>query len=755
MSTTMSQPKVDAKAIFLAALECEGPETLTRFLDEACGDDAALRGRVEELLQANRDAGGFLGRAENQTWTHDRRAGEVSGTVIGSYKLVERIGEGGMGDVWMAQQQEPVRRLVAVKLVKAGMDSTQVVARFEAERQALALMDHPNIARVLDAGTTSTGRPYFVMDLVKGVPITRYCDEHRLTPRQRLELFIPVCQAVQHAHQKGIIHRDLKPSNVLVAPYDGKPVPKVIDFGVAKAAGQQLTDKTLVTGFGAIVGTLEYMSPEQAEINQLDVDTRSDVYSLGVLLYELLTGTTPFTKKGLEKAGVLEMLRVIREEEPAKPSTKLSTAEGLPALAANRGSEPAKLARQVRGELDWIVMKCLEKDRARRYPTANGLARDIERYQRDEPVEACPPSVGYRLRKFVRRNRGPALAGALVILALVGGIIATSWGLIRAEQARRSALSAQLAQAERAEWERRAREEAQQRLALIEKGTKALAAVIGGLDPMAAEKEGVTLRALLGQRLGEAVQGLEGEAVGDPLAVARLQHALGISLRESGHPAQAEGILLKARRTRERMLGADHLDTAATKHHLAVLYRDQGKYAQAEALQKEVLAVRTAQLGPDYPETLDSKHELASLYQSNGEHDRAEALHKEVLAARTAKLEADHPDTLHSKHRLAKLYWSQGKFGLAEALYKEVLAARTARLGADHLDTVATKGNLAVVYYSQGNYAPAEALCKEVLAVRTAKLGADHPDTLSSQFQLAIIYRSQGNLARAEALHKE
>ena len=356
--------------------------------------------------------------------------------MIGPYKLIEPIGEGGMGSVWMAQQTEPVKRLVAVKLIKAGMDSRQVIARFEAERQALALMDHPNIARVLDAGTTSAGRPYFVMDLVKGVPITRYCDEHHLTPRQRLELFIPVCQAVQHAHQKGIIHRDLKPSNVLVALYDGKPVPKIIDFGVAKAAGQQLTDKTLVTGFGAIVGTLEYMSPEQAEINQLDIDTRSDIYSLGVLLYELLTGSPPFSRKELEKAGMLEMLRVIREQEPSKPSTKLSTAEGLPTLAANRGTEPAKLTRLVRGELDWIVMKALEKDRNRRYETANGFAMDVQRYLADEPVQACPPSAAYRLRKFVRRHKGPVLAGLLILLALVAGVIGTTYGLFRAEQER-------------------------------------------------------------------------------------------------------------------------------------------------------------------------------------------------------------------------------------------------------------------------------------------------------------------------------
>src|SRR5262249_53898214 len=308
------------------------------------------------------------------------KAAEAPDTVIGPYKLLEQIGEGGMGTVWMAQQTEPVKRLVAVKLIRAGMDSRQVIARFEAERQALALMDHAHIARVLDAGTTGAGRPYFVMDLVKGTPITRYCDEHHLTPRERLELFIPVCAAVQHAHQKGIIHRDIKPSNVLVALSDGRPVPKVIDFGVAKAAGPTLTEKTLVTGFGTIVGTLEYMSPEQATLNNLDVDTRSDVYSLGVLLYELLTGTTPLEYKRVKEAGLLEALRLIREEETPRPSARLSTAEELPTIAANRGTEPKKLSALLRGELDWIVLKALDKDRDRRYETANGLAMDVQRY---------------------------------------------------------------------------------------------------------------------------------------------------------------------------------------------------------------------------------------------------------------------------------------------------------------------------------------------------------------------------------------
>jgi serine/threonine protein kinase/tetratricopeptide (TPR) repeat protein len=420
-----------ANDLFLKAVELGSVDERREYLDQACGGDVALRAEVESLLDAGARAGDFLeSLALDPDATCDRDPtlrplAEGPGTVIGPYKLLEQIGKGGMGTVYMAQQTEPVKRLVALKVINPGMDSRQVIARFEAERQALALMDHPNIARVFDAGTTETGRPYFVMELVKGVLLTRYCDEHRLTPEQRLKLFIPVCEAIQHAHQKGIIHRDIKPSNVLVALYDGQPVPKVIDFGIAKAAGPQLTEKTLVTGFGAVVGTLEYMSPEQAELNQLDIDTRSDIYSLGVLLYELLTGTTPLDPKRLKDAAMLEMLRVIREEEPPRPSTRLSTMEDTATVASNRGVEPKKLSGLVRGELDWIVMKALEKDRSRRYETANGLAMDVQRYLADETVQACPPSAWYRFRKFTRRNRvaiGLASVVATALLVLLAGL---------------------------------------------------------------------------------------------------------------------------------------------------------------------------------------------------------------------------------------------------------------------------------------------------------------------------------------------
>ena len=382
-------------SIFCGAIEIASAEERAAFIARACGPDEELRRRIERLVGAHFQAGSFLESppASPTDSVDSSRSTEASGTVIGPYKLLQQIGEGGMGTVYMAEQAVPVRRLVALKVVKAGMDSRQVIARFEAERQALALMDHPNIAKVLDAGTTESGRPYFVMELVKGPPITEYCDLHHLTPRERLELFIPVCQAVQHAHQKGIIHRDLKPSNVMVCIYDGKPVPKVIDFGVAKATGPKLTERTLYTSFGAIVGTIEYMSPEQAVLDQLDIDTRSDIYSLGVLLYELLTGTTPLERKRVRQLTILELLRLVREEEAPRPSTRLRTTDELPSIAACRGTEPKRLSGLLRGDLDWIVMKALEKDRARRYETASAFAADVQHYLHSEPVLAGPPGA--------------------------------------------------------------------------------------------------------------------------------------------------------------------------------------------------------------------------------------------------------------------------------------------------------------------------------------------------------------------------
>ncbi len=441
----MADQKPSLDSVFCTAIEMESAEQRQEYVARVCGQDAELLRQVDRLLRAHDSAGSFLesppeGVAPS---TVEKSITEKPGTQIGPYKLLQQIGEGGMGVVYLAEQKEPVKRQVALKITKPGMDTKQVVARFEAERQALALMDHPNIAGVLDAGATESGRPYFVMELVRGVPITEYCDQNHLTTRDRLQLFASILQAVQHAHQKGIIHRDLKPSNVMVAEYDDRAIPKIIDFGVAKATGQTLTEKTLFTQYGQLVGTLEYMSPEQAKLNQLDIDTRSDIYSLGVLLYELLTGNMPFEKEVLRSTAFDEMLRIIREEEPPRPSRRLSTNDTLPAVAANRQIQAEKLTRLIRGELDWIVMKALEKDRTRRYETASAFAADINRYLADEPVQAAAPSVTYKLGKFARRHKAAFGAAAAMVALLMAGIAATAWQALRATREMNRAMAAE------------------------------------------------------------------------------------------------------------------------------------------------------------------------------------------------------------------------------------------------------------------------------------------------------------------------
>jgi serine/threonine protein kinase len=746
-------------------------------------------------------------------------SGETIGaTLAGKYTLTAEIAQGGMGVVYLAQQRQPVKRIVAVKLIKPGMDSRDVLARFDAERQALAVMDHPHIAKVLDAGVAASGRPFFVMEYVKGVPITQYCDDKKLTPRERLDLFIPVCHAVQHAHQKGIIHRDLKPSNVLVEFVDGKPVPKVIDFGLAKALGQKLTDKTLLTTLETRVGTLEYSSPEQAAGRSFDIDTRSDIYSLGALLYELLTGAPPFTHEELLKVGEEEMRRVIREVEPAKPSKKLSSSGELPAIAAKRHLEPNKLTRLVQGDLDWIVMKCLEKEQARRYETANQLGDEVRRFLADEPVQAGPPSVGYRARKFLRRNKGPVIAGALVVLALVGGIIGTSVGLVLAERERnvaeeaaaaeklatQKALAAAKAEKEArddaekaaaaeklatknalaaANAERSARDDAEKaaaaeklatkkalaaddaerqatltarkRLAQIEKVHALLESIFADIDPRAEMKGGPSLVEQLSNSLDKIADTLDLDLIDDPKTVGRLQLFLGGTLISLGNPKKAIAILSKARAALTASVGPDHADTLASMNNLANVYLATGQLAKALPLFEETLAKRKAALGPDHPDTLASMNNLAFAYQGAGQLAKALPLFEETLAKRKAALGPDHPDTLISMNNLANAYRAIGQLAKALLLYEETLAKRKAALGPDHPDTLISMNNLGNAYQADGQWAKALPLYEETLAKTKAKLGPDHPNTLSSMNNLASAYRAYGQLAKALPLFEE
>jgi serine/threonine protein kinase/tetratricopeptide (TPR) repeat protein len=709
------------RSIFLEPVENHAPEQWRRFLDQACGEDHDLRKRIEVLLRAHDQANSMLDvAAVSPAATTDEPITEGPGTVIGPYKLLEQIGEGGFGVVFMAEQTGPVRRKVALKVLKPGMDTRQVVARFEAERQALAIMDHPNIAKVFDGGATPSGRPYFVMELVKGVPITDFCDQNQLTPRQRLVLFIPVCQAVQHAHQKGIIHRDLKPSNVLVTVHDVTPVAKVIDFGVSKALGQELTDKTLFTGFAQMVGTPVYMSPEQAGQSGLDVDTRSDIYSLGVLLYELLTGTTPFTKERFKKAAYDEIRRIIREEEPPKPSTRLSQSkDSLPAISAQRHTEPVKLKKLVRGELDWIVMKALEKDRKRRYETANGLAMDLQRYLADEPVQACPPSAGYRLRKFARKHRGAVTAVALIVAALTAGVAGTSIGLIRAMRAERLATERLV---EVTDERNRAAAAAAEAHALNDFLTQDL---LGQADPdRNAPHKKVTVEELL--RRAEQRIDRNPRFAGQPAVAATLHITVAQTYTKLGLLPEAERHFRLALAGRREALGPNQPETLAAQEALAdFLNRSLLRPEESEPLAKETWEARARVLGPEDPDTLDSLDTYAIAVHLAGRKREALDLNRRCLEARIRTLGREHEQTLISMNNVANQMGELGDRHEALPLLREVLAIRKAAGRKSEL--ASSVYNLVIVLDGVGELVEADSLVTEYADWAVQELGAETP----------------------------
>ena len=733
--------------LFAAAIEQPSLTDRAAFLDQACRDEPHLRTRVEALLRAHTNMGDFLDSPPmdpNATVASPPTDADHTG-MIGRYKILQEIGEGGFGTVYMAEQEYPVRRKVALKIIKLGMDTRHVIARFEAERQALALMDHPNIAHVLDAGATDHGRPYFVMELVRGVPITTFCDKHKRTLRERLELFIPVCHAIQHAHQKGIIHRDLKPNNVLVTLDDNQPVPKVIDFGIAKATSQRLTEKTLFTEFRQFLGTPEYMSPDQADGSGLEIDTRTDVYSLGVLLYELLVGVTPFEAKQLREASYGEIQRIIKEVEPPRPSTRLltfaDTEEGRSA-AENRQSEPAALKRMIGGDLDWIVMKAMEKDRTRRYATAKDLADDVGRYLRHEPVQARPPSTAYKFSKFVRRNQVAVLAGTIVFAALVGGLSLSTYGLIQANRAREHALEQQQLA------ENSAREA---RLEAAEAATanQFLQDMLRAVDPSKALGREVSVRYIL----DEAAQNIDaGELSDQPEVEASVRMALGETYFALGLYNEAETHLQTAINLRTELLGPEHPSTLLANRALARLLRVTGRFSRAEALLRETAAAQRRVLGEDNPETLATTSELALALWGPGRYAEAEPLHRRVLEIQRRTLGNNHIDTLKSTGYLGAVCRALGEFDEAERLLSRAVEACRRVLGGDHPCTAEALNELGLLREQQGNFAQAEALFQDAYDVNRRVLGVDHPHLAIPMNNLLRVLRAEGKVAAIRPL---
>ncbi len=644
---------------------------------------------------------------------------------IGSYKILEPVGEGGMGVVYKAEQREPIRRIVALKLIKLGMDTKEVIARFEAERQALAVMDHPNVAKVHDAGATEQGRPYFVMEFVSGEPITNYCDKHKLTIKQRLELFAQVCEAVQHAHTKGIIHRDIKPTNVLVTLQDGKPVPKVIDFGVAKAISHRLTERTMFTTAGQLVGTPEYMSPEQAEMSGLDVDTRTDIYSRGVLLYELLTGALPFDPKSLRAAAHHEIQRMIREVDPPRPSTRLSgLGDSAREIAQRRQMRIDELTKQLKSELEWIPLKAMRKDRADRYRTAHELADDVCNYLTGKALLAAPESRMYRLRKFLKRNRGPVTAATLIVGAIMLGLIGTAAGFIRAER-REKQFIAKLAE-----------------LAASTNERAILQTSLGKLPDA---------DALLRQAIDQSRR----ELGDDHRITLSLMSNLAYVLRQEGRLAEAEPLNREVLERRRRVLGEDDPETLYSINNLGVLLLNQHRLAEAESLLHEALKRSRRINGPDHSQTLTALNNMAMFLKLKGKLGEAEPLYRDALARRRRLLGDDDRETLISMNSLGALLRDQKRYSDAEPLLHEALARRRKRFGDEDAETIMSMHDVGVLFRAQGRLNQAEPLFREALELRRRVLGVDHPDTLGSLYTLARLLQQTSRGIEADPLYRE
>jgi len=722
----MNEPRRrKAEELFQRAMDSL-PEQRSAYLDECCATDPGLRAEVDTLL-ANVEYGQFVSlRAVDLL---DETDSELVGQQVGPYRLLEMIGEGGFGVVYLAQQERPVRRRIALKIIKLGMDTKQVIARFEAERQALAMMEHPNIATVFDAGATETGRPYFVMELVEGVAITEYCDQHRLSTRQRIQLFTNVCRAVQHAHQKGVIHRDIKPSNVLVTFHDGVPSPKIIDFGIAKAMHTPLTDKTFFTSFRQFVGTPEYVSPEQAEMGGLDVDTRSDIYSLGVLLYELLTGTTPFDSETLRNATYSEILHSIREQPAVTPSRRLGTwGAQLSKVANARGAEPRALSKLIRGDLDWIVMKALEKDRTRRYETAEAMAADLERHLRCEPVLAGPPSAMYLFRKAVIRHKTVfAFVASLFILIVCFGI----WmGFLYAQADRARALAeANLVRAHEAEDRAKAEADFMHEL-------------LASVDPSRAQGREVSVRFVL----DEASKRLdEGWLDAHPDVQAAIRLTIGSTYYSLGLYPAAQTHLEAAEKAYTKRLGPEHPDTLRSRSALALVLDGRGMRAEAEALLRSTVETQARIVGPEHPDTLKSVSALGTvLRQQIGRLPEAERIHRETLAIQRRLFGDEHVDTLDSMVRLGAVLARQMRLAEAEPLLRQALEAQRRILGNEHPDTSRTINSLGFVLEEQRKFAQAEALYRESWETCRRILGAEHRQTHVSIRNLIRVLRAQG-----------